>query len=143
MMTKEKYTAGTEVTLHCSFDEMGAPLIAFTDDINNDGTRNIYGLHFEVVAYNEGCNVWRIKPSAEAVEWPIDPTLIEEPKFEIPDGSPVEITVRFGEKQIDACVNGHWVNAVIEDLPESFHVGFTACEGINHFYDFSITPAQK
>ncbi len=139
LLTNKKYSAGTKATLHCSFDKMGAPLIAFTDEVNNDGEHNIYGLHFEVVAYDEGCNVWEIRPSKdENKEWPIDPTLIAEPKFKIEDKSPVEIIVEFGEKEITATVNGHTSTVKLENMPENYHIGFTTCEGINHFYDFTI-----
>lgn len=141
MLTKEKYSVGTKVTLHCSFDKMGAPLVAFTDDINEGGEHTIYGRHFEVVAYNDGCNVWEIRPSLETKEWPIDPTLIAEPKFPIADGEPVEIIVEFGDGEITETVNGHTETVTIPDMPDTFHVGITACEGINHFYDFTIeTP---
>lgn len=138
LLTKEKYSAGTVATLHCSFDKMGAPLIAFTNEVNSDGEHNIYGLHFEVVAYDEGCNVWEIRPSKEDKEWPIDPTLIAEPKFTIEDKSPVEIKVEFGEKKIIATVNGHTSEVALENMPKEYYIGFTTCEGINHFYDFAI-----
>lgn len=138
LLTNKKYSEGTVATLHCSFDKMGAPLIAFTDDINNDGEHNIYGLHFEVVAFNEGCNVWEIRTSKDDKEWPIDPTLIAEPKFSIEDKTPVEIKVEFGKKEVIATVNGHTSQVKIDNMPESYHIGFTTCEGINHFYDFTI-----
>lgn len=139
VLSNKKYSAGTKATLHCSFDRMGAPLIAFTDDITSDGEHNIYGLHFEVVAYDEGCNVWEIKPAEDqTLEWPIDPVLIAEPKFPIADKSPVEIIVEFGKGEIKATVNGNTSTVKLAHMPESYHIGFTTCEGINHFYDFSI-----
>ena len=67
IITKEKYNDGVTVRVKCSFDKFGAPLIVYTDDYKQleDGSYQ-YGLHFEVVAYENGCNVWHIVPGKEA-----------------------------------------------------------------------------
>lgn len=59
-------------------------------------------------------------------------------QFEIKDDSIAEITLKVEEKRFIIDVNG--VKGIVEheDIPESFPVGFTACEGINRLYEFSI-----
>lgn len=138
MISKARYKTGATIYLKCSFDSYGAPIIALTDDITDDGHVKRYGLHFEVVAYEDGFNVWRIVPAPEKIERPIKTAKILAEHFKIEDGATCEITLKVEEKRFVIDVNG--VKGVIEheDIPENFHVGFTACEGINRLYEFSI-----
>lgn len=145
LLSKEKYTAGTKVTLHCFYDHFGGPLVSFGDTYTTDENgNNIFGLYFEVVPWQDGINFWQVKPSREKKEWSIDPILLAEPKFHLDDKEMIETVVLFGEKEITATVNGHVFNLKIEKMPETFHVGFANCEaGIGHFCDYSIeTPAK-
>ena len=140
LLTKEKYAPGTKVTLHSFYDHFGGPLVSFTDQYTTDENgNNIFGLYFEVVGWQDGCNFWKVKPSLEKKEWSIDPTLMAEPKFHIDDKEMVETVVEFGVKEITATINGHSYNLKIDDMPDTFHVGFACCEaGIGHFCDFKI-----
>lgn len=139
MITLDRFAPGTKVTTHCSFEKFGAPLVVFTDDLGPDAFgRPTYGLHFEVVAFEEGCNVWHIVPAAPGAEKPIKPTKIGLTRFPIADNSIIELTVEFLEKKILITINGNPLEVAHEDLPERFHVGFTACEGINRFYDYTV-----
>ena len=139
IITKEKYKKGVHIHTKCSFDSFGAPLIVLSDDIseNKDGKLQ-YGLHFEVVAYEDGCNVWHIIPYPEREEKPIKPTLIGTLKFKTDDKSLIDIDVTVGEKQLFIEVNDQKFTVINEDIPKTFHIGITACEGINRFYEFSI-----
>lgn len=138
MISKERYKTGTTIYLKCSFDSYGAPIIALTDDTFSDGGIKRYGLHFEVVAYEDGFNVWRIVPTPENTQRPVATSKILAEHFKIEDGDTCEITLKIEEKRFVIDVNG--VKGIVEheDIPESFHVGFTACEGINRLYEFSI-----
>lgn len=139
IISKEAYASGTKFSTTCSFGEFGAPLIVFTDDLgeNTDGT-GLYGLHFEVVAYEGGCNFWHIEPWPERVERPIKTQKIAFEQFEIKPDERITITVEVKGKTITAWVNGHEISCENADVPEKFHVGITACEGPNNFYDFTI-----
>lgn len=139
LITKEKYAPGTHLHTRCSFDKFGAPLIVITDDVsvNKDG-KNQYGLHFEVVAYEDGCNVWHIVPFPERTERPIKPTLIGKANFKIEERSEIDIDVLVGEKKLAININGRRLDVEHPDLPDSFHAGITACEGINNFYEFTV-----
>ena len=135
VVTKEKYTKGCRATLKCSFDKKGAPLIVFTDDITED---SVYALHFEAVAYEGGYNVWHILPFPERTERPIKPAKILFEQFSIPNNKEIELSVTFGDKSIEVELEGVKSSVSCEDFPESFHVGFTACEGICNFSEFSL-----
>ncbi len=139
VVTKERFTSGTEFSTVCSFDRFGAPLLVFSDDIHPDKEGILrYDLHFEVVAYEDGINVWHIIHWPERVECPQKATLIATTSFKIAACDEIVINVRVEGKKLLINVNGHELTAEHDEFPESFHAGFTACEGVNHFKSFTI-----
>ena len=138
IITKEKYNTGVTVRVKCSFDTFGAPLIVITDDYKTleDGNHQ-YGLHFEVVAYEGGCNVWHIVPGKEEKN-PIDVTKVNAIEFPIEDKSIIDMEVTIRDKKMFIRVNDQSFVAEHEEVPNQMHVGITACEGINQFYEFEV-----
>lgn len=120
------------------FDKFGAPLIVFTDDYKQleDGSYQ-YGLHFEVVAYENGCNVWHIV-QGKGGKNPIDVTKVDSREFSIEDKSIIEMEVTVKEKKLYINVNDKYFVAEHEEVPSQMHIGITACEGINQFYEFEV-----
>lgn len=143
IISKQGYSRA-EVTARCDFDKYGAPLVVFGNDINagigKDGKPHMfYGVHFEVVAWEEGCNIWYLVPDPEDSRCPVKPTLLLGERFKVESGRPIELTVEVEQGRVKATVNGH-VCPVVEhtEIPQSFHIGYTACEGINRLYSFKI-----
>ena len=136
MVTKKTYGAGTRLRTRCSFESFGAPLIVFTNDLREGDDGAVYGLHFEVVAYEGGCNIWRIVPADTARG--IATTALAKVRFPVPAQSEIDLEVELKDRAIGVRVNGHSFEIHCGELPERVHVGITACEGINRFYDFSI-----
>lgn len=138
VITKEKYGDGVTIRVKCSFDKFGAPLIVFTDDYKQleDGGYQ-YGLHFEVVAYENGCNVWHIVPGKEEKN-PIDVTKVDSREFAIADKSVIDMEVTIKDKKLFIRVNDETFVAEHKEIPKQMHVGITACEGVNQFYEFEI-----
>lgn len=131
---------GVRVQTECSFEKFGAPLIVFSDDIQvNERGEWIYGKHFEVVAYEEGINIWHIVPCYENKERPIKPTLLASKKFNIDANSRIVIKLEVLKDCIKTWVNGEFLEIAVEDLPQNeLWVGVTACEGINRFYSLTV-----
>lgn len=139
IISKETYTAGAKIHTKCAFERFGAPLIVFGNDMSDgENGMKLYGLHFEVVAYENGVNVWHIVPDPSNEERPIKPTLIASMKFTILPDEMTDITVAFGKGEFDMEVNGHKETVSHKDIPETFRVGITACEGPNKFYEINI-----
>lgn len=139
IITKKKYGIGVKATAKCAFEKIGAPLIVFTDDMTDeDGGTKLYGLHFEVVAYEGGCNVWHVVPNPENTARPIKSTKIGFAEFEIQPDELITISVEFMKGKIAVDINGNSFEVENSDIPESFNVGVTACEGPNKFYEFTI-----
>ena len=138
IIAKEKYNDGVTISVKCSFDTFGAPLIVLTDDYKSleDGSYQ-YGLHFEVVAYENGCNVWHIVPGKEEKN-PIDVTKVNAIEFPIEDKSIIDMEVTIRDKKMFIRVNDQSFVAEHEEIPNQMHVGITACEGINQFYEFEV-----
>ena len=139
IVTKDKYSSGTTVSTVCSFDKYGAPLIVFTDDIVNDenGIRR-YGHHYEVVAYENGINIWSIVPWHERGERPIKPTKIAFLEFPVKEDDFFELKVKVDSDKITVNMCGQTLEVNDAQIPEEFHIGITACEGVNKFREFTI-----
>lgn len=138
IITKEKYSDGVTVRVKCSFDKFGAPLLVFTDDYKQMEDRGYqYGLHFEVVAYENGCNVWHIVPGKEEKN-PIDVTKVDSREFAIADKSVIDMEVTIKDKKLFIRVNDETFVAEHGDIPKQMYVGITACEGVNQFYEFEV-----
>ncbi len=139
ILTKKKYKTGVRLRAKCSFQSFGAPLIVISNDVAlNDKGEMQYGLHFEAVAWYKGLNVWRVIPWPERVERPIHSTLIGSESFAIENDVIAEIDVTVREKELYVGIDGHYISVPHEEIPENFHVGITACEGFNRFYEFTI-----
>jgi len=139
VITKEKIAAGAKVSVKCSFGKFGAPLLVFSNDLssNDDGSK-LYGLHFEVVAYENGCNIWHIVPDPSNIVRPIKTKKIAFAEFPIQENEMIDIVVQFEKGRIVSAINGHKILCENEDIPEEFYVGFTGCEGPNRFYEMVI-----
>ncbi|MBR5596678.1 MAG: hypothetical protein IKW30_04640 [Lachnospiraceae bacterium] len=96
-----------------------------------------YGLHFEVVAYENGCNVWHIVPGKDEKNL-IDVTKVNAIEFPIKDKSIIDMEVTIENKKMFIRVNDKTFVAEHEDIPQQMKVGITACEGINRFYEFEV-----
>lgn len=117
------------------FDAFGAPLIVFAEKLDTlpDG-RLQYGKHYEAVLYEGGINLWQIEPQGGdkqrvtalcKVKLPFPANTWTRLECEI---TPEGIVARAGELTAQAeCA-----------LPDTLFVGFTACEGINHFRSFEV-----
>ena len=68
ILTKKKYGIGVTVTLECDFNVFGAPLLVLTNELITINGVQSYDRHIEVVAYENGINVWDIKYAPDKPE---------------------------------------------------------------------------
>ena len=59
-------------------------------------------------------------------------------EFPIEDKSIIDMEVTIKEKKLFIRVNNETFVAEHEDIPNQMHLGITACEGINQFYEFGV-----
>ena len=137
LLTKEKFHKGTVVETRCSFEKYGAPLIVLSDDIhqNKDGNWK-YGLHFEAVGYENGVNVWRIQAAGEDA---VDNTNLIRQKFHVEAGKGFLLRIKVEDSGFDVSLDSERFYVKADFIPEEFHAGITACEGINRFYELTVS----
>lgn len=124
-----------EISMECSFESYGAPLIIFSEALNEgrDGGY-IYGRHYEAVLWEKGINIWQIEPNEDGGQKTSALCRAEQP-FQA--GRKTKLTVRLTREGIEARADECVARAKCS-LPERMYVGFTACEGINRFSWFSV-----
>jgi hypothetical protein len=139
LLTREKFGSGVSFSTKCSFEHFGAPLLVIVEDAPADENGiHKYGEYYEVVAYDKGLNIWKVLPWPERVERPIKAQLLGKVEFPIADGDIAEVNMKIEGKSIIGTVNGHTLKVDCDTIPDSFHIGLTACEGYNDFYEFTI-----
>ena len=140
ILEKNLHKSGAIISTRCAFESFGAPLLVFTNDVTVDENgRYRYGEHYEVVAYEKGCNVWHIIPAPKnEPDKKIVPTKLAHLEFAIQNNQITDITVEIVGKIIKIDINGNKLKLEIPNFPEQFRAGITACEGINRFYEFAI-----
>ena len=137
LLSREKYKAGTEIHAKFRFTGLGAPGLVFTDDIEESEDFPVYGLHFEVCIWKNGVNVWHVIPYPPRVERPIMATKLYFETYSIPEEE-IECVVKFGNKSITVITEGREFAVQNDEFPDTFRLGFTACEGYCEFSEFSI-----
>ena len=135
MLTNETFTPGVTLKTTCAFEKFGAPLLVFSGDLQAqpDGTYR-FGRHFEVVAYEDGFNLWRLEPDGDTLAV----TKLLGVHFPVTAGKPHQLAVKITADRLTITLDEHTAELPVADIPSAFHVGITACEGINRFYDFTV-----
>jgi len=135
VVEKEMVELPVVLETECSFDRYGAPLILFAESMEEreDG-RLVYGKHYEAVLWENGINLWQLEPVGEKDQKVTNLCRAAAP-FE--PGAMTRLTVRLDRDGFTAQA-GELIAKGECSLPEKMYVGFTACEGINHFRSFSI-----
>ena len=139
MLSKKSYPDGTLVSLKCRLYGRAAPLIVFTDEVGT-GVRGRaeYKLHYEAVLYAGGINIWHILPCPENPPRNIKSTKLAHTDGSLADGVEYTLTAVIKDGRMVAESGGIRAEAHHPDMPKSFRVGFTACEGVCELIEFTI-----
>ena len=137
LLSPERYTMGVRAKVRCAFDGLGCPeiiIVEKTEDCPDGAVR--YGACFEVVLWKNGVNVWRhyMDEADHRCYWHKRLGLT----MPVTEGDIHTLEVEILRNYIQFSVDGVSIKLRTEDLPEHFHVGLTACEGIVRFYDMEI-----
>ena len=127
---------GSSLSVKCSFEGNGAPLIIISDDRYTDEDGRIkYGVNYELVVYSGGCNVWRVIPDDEneARHFRSIPVLRE--SFELKENEIVHLKVTVVGKKAEIDLNERHFAADLSELGDNFYMGFAGCEGVCRFYE--------
>ena len=141
LLTPETYTAGVKASVRCAFDGLGCPeiiIVEKTEDCPDGAVR--YGACFEVVLWKNGVNVWRhyMDEADHRCYWHKRLGL----SLPITEKDIHLLEVEVIKNYIQFTIDGVSIKLRTEDLPEQFHVGLTACEGIVRFYEMHLEQRQ-
>ena len=137
---KDTFHTGARVSVKCSFDSYGAPLLTFANSAQTAENGKLqYGDHYEVVAYENGCNVWYITANDVPGERPFKVACCLRLRFNIDAGSVIELSAEVMDKMLRVTVNEASFDLPVPLLADKFRIGITACEGINRFYEATIS----
>ena len=135
LLSKEKHTVGVKATLRCAFEDLGCPEIIIVPEAEDCPDGEIrYGACFEIVLWKNGVNVWRHYRDGGRCHW----HLRLGDTFNVTENDIHTLTVTVEENYIVYDVDGKQTKLRVEDLPESFYIGVTACEGIVRLYDYTV-----
>ncbi len=140
MLLKKKFNGNLTVSCTMSFDHRMAPLLVITPDYGKGAKgKPEHRDHFEIVLYDKGLNVWHHYYTNGKPHWRKAAFMQAEfkPKQKYLLSVKLNFTKR-GPEMIISC-NGKKFGYTDDTLPKVFHVGLTACEGINRFYDFKVS----
>ena len=131
ILSKEWFSAPVTLSATCNFLSFGAPLLVLTDNViaAPDGYP-AYGRHIEIVAYEDGINVWLLNGTEK-------PILAGKTRFPVPANEKITLTAEILPGRIECTLCGQSAAFDIEQVPLRFRAGITACEGVNRFYSFS------
>ena len=138
---KEPCKVGTKLSMKTSFEDFGAPNICLAKklDIDEDGYVR-HGEYYEVVLHEKGLSFWNLFVVDGVQKWyRIVSTFFPVSCNDIHD---LEVAVELGkndDKFLRVKVNGeNEVYLRLDDMPDEFYAGVSACEQINRIYSFSI-----
>ena len=139
MLLKQEVQGNAKISTVCAFDGRMAPLLVFSRELGP-----VHHEHLEVVLYDRGVNLWHHfyrdgKPSWKLVAF-IDLGLEIGRKYTL---SAEMLFTHKGRFLVMGCDGQTFGCRIADDWPETYYVGFTACEGRNRFYDFRLTPGAS
>lgn len=135
LISKKAYAPGAKITANCLFESFGAPLFVIAESLHpcEDGKMR-YGDYIEVVLYEKGVNVWKMKMTDGKVTW----VKLLGAEFPVSANEKHEFSTLITETGLVIETMGQKLTLRVEDMYPSFHLGINACEGINKFYDMTI-----
>jgi hypothetical protein len=144
MVLKKQFAGGITVSSTMEFTDQMAPLIVIASELGKDKKGRVeFREHFEVVIFDKGVNVWHHyfkdgKPSWKKVAYSsfaLEPYI----KYNVK----VKIAPTRQGKMLSIVIGDHEFGYIDDSLPDKYYVGITGCEGINHFYNFTLEKEKR
>ncbi len=136
MVWRQKVTGNVRLATTLAFTWRMAPLLVLAPELGRDAAgRPEYREHFEVCVFNEGVNVWHHRYADGRPSW----HLAAYSRFPLKADTRYRLEVELKGQRLIVRIDGHEFGYQDESLPTSRYVGLTGCEGLNRFYDFSVT----
>lgn len=135
ILTPVPYPLGTKLSVRCSFEDLAAPMLTICDrhEIDENGILRTLD-YYELVMYKNGLNVWRMHTNGRNVSY----YKVLGASFPVTCGEPHTLSAELQQNRMLLQVDEQKLNLYLHDLPDSFLIGYTACEGICRLYEMTI-----
>jgi hypothetical protein len=142
MVCARKFHGDLTVKVTMEFEPKMAPLILFSSELGHEKHKPAELRNYtEFVFWDEGVNAWKHVYDNATGKKPFH--LVAFSKFTLKPKTRYAVEIAIKSKLITVSIDGHSFGYLQPDLPEEFYIGITGCEGINRFYDFKVSAAQK
>ena len=135
LLSRQKYTSGTQVTTACAFEGDAAPLIVLAKELQPDARGVLrYGEYLEIVLWKNGVNVWQMWMQDGAVTWRKRLGV----EFAVSEGEKHTLSVQVNGETLHITADDRKMSVYIGEMYPSFHAGIDACEGVCRFYSLTV-----
>ena len=135
LLDTQSYSTGTRLSVRCSFEDLGAPMLVISDrnEIDENGILRTLD-YYEIVMWKNGLNVWRMhtEDRRESHYKVLGAT------FPVTEKDIHTLSVEIQENRLFIKVDEQKLELFLHDLPDSFLLGYTACEGYCRLYEMNI-----
>jgi hypothetical protein len=139
MVVARPFEGNLTVRASFTFDDQMAPLIVLAPELGKDAKdQPEYREHFEVVAYDKGINVWHHTWADGKLAWKKAAYWNFELKPKVRYALEVQVNHSSRGPMLVVKLDDREMGYLDTSLPTKCYVGITGCEGVNHFYDFSV-----
>ena len=140
MVYARPFTGELLIAVTMEFTYRMAPIIVLAAELGQDDTgRPEYREHFEVCLYDKGVNIWhhffkdgKLSSVRDAYA-----------DFSLKPNVPYTLEVAIKGKLMSVRVDGHEFGYTNNLLPAQSYVGIIGCEGVNRFYDMTVTQTSE
>ena len=135
LITEEKLQPNVTIRTHCTFEQEAAPLFVLAKELKEKDGKLFYSDYLEVVVWKNGINVWELwQDESETVQI----RNLLELKTPLQTGQLHDFSLRITKDRFAVQLDDLSFNLYCDKIYESFHLGFTGCEGPCRFYDLQI-----
>ena len=135
LLAPGEYAPGAGITVRCSFEDRGAPVLLLSGVNETDENGILRTLEdYEIVIWKNGLNVWR----HHTVNRETSHYLALGASFPLAGDVIHALSLKTRKDRLLMDVDGTKLNLFIPDMFASFRLGYMACEGFCRLYDMSV-----
>ena len=135
LFAPDTYSVGTKLSVRCSFEDLGAPMLVIspTNEIDENGILRTLD-YYELVIWKNGLNVWHLHTEDRNVTY----YKVLGATFPLTEHDIHTLSVEIRQNRLLLQVDDRKLELFVHDLPDTFLLGYNACEGICRLYDITV-----
>jgi len=132
LLLPSDYTVGAKLSVRCSFEALGAPMLVISpkNEVDENGILRTLD-YYELVIWQKGLNVWHLQTEDRKVSY----YKVLGAEFPVALEELHNLSVEIQKDRLLMRLDDVALELYIPDFPTSFRLGYTACEGICRLYE--------